>query len=96
MPEVCNLLGYAIGVIISFYLNKKYNFKTKQKSKQEFIKFLYSMLFAYILNLIAMSFSYRILKIDKYMSQIIGAFFYTISGYYLSKKWVFYEKNYKS
>ena len=51
---------------------------------------MFSMVISYILNLIVMSFSYRILEINVYISQILGGFVYTFTGYLLSKNWVFY------
>ena len=49
-PEISNLIGYTIGIIFSYDMNKIFTFK----SKKEFIKFTLAMLTAYILNFITL------------------------------------------
>ena len=88
-PEVSNLVGYVVGIFVSYILNKYFTFKQRKKSKKEFFKFTLSMLIAYSLNLLTLLICYRILNIDKYLSQIIAGVIYTLSGFILSKFYVF-------
>ena len=90
IAEISNFLGYFIAIFVSFYLNKYFTFNDEVKNKLQILKFMFSMVISYILNLIVMSFSYRILEINVYISQILGGFVYTFTGYLLSKNWVFY------
>lgn len=90
IAEISNFLGYFIAIFVSFYLNKYFTFNNGVKNKLQILKFMFSMVISYILNLIVMSFSYRILEINVYISQILGGFVYTFTGYLLSKNWVFY------
>jgi gtrA family protein len=90
IAEISNFLGYFIAIFVSFYLNKYFTFNDGVKNKLQILKFMFSMVISYILNLIVMSFSYRILEINVYISQILGGFVYTFTGYLLSKNWVFY------
>ena len=87
--EIANFIGYFLGFFLSYYLNKKYNFKSNKSHREDLPKFIISMAISYILNLTVMVISYRVLNIDVYISQIIGGLVYTISGYILSKIWVF-------
>ncbi len=87
--EIANFIGYLLGFFLSYYLNKKYNFKSNKSHREDFPKFIISMAISYILNLTVMVISYRVLNIDVYISQIIAGVVYTISGYILSKLWVF-------
>ncbi len=87
--EIANFIGYFLGFFLSYYLNKKYNFKSNKSHREDLPKFIISMAISYILNLTLMVISYRVLNIDVYISQIIGGVIYTISGYILSKIWVF-------
>ncbi len=87
--EIANFIGYFLGFFLSYYLNKKYNFKSNKSHREDLPKFIISMAISYILNLTLMVISYRVLNIDVYISQIIGGLVYTISGYILSKIWVF-------
>lgn len=89
IPELSNALGYFFGIIISYYLNKYYTFKTKEKSKKELLQFILSMLIAYSINLFILFLSYRIMSLNPYISQILAGISYTITGYLLSKYWVF-------
>ena len=90
IAEISNFLGYFIAIFVSFYLNKYFTFNNGVKNKLQILKFMFSMVISYILNLIVMSFSYRIIEINVYISQILGSFVYTFTGYLLSKNWVFY------
>ena len=88
-PEVSNLVGYVIGIFVSYVLNKYFTFKKKKKNKKEFFKFIFSMLISYLLNLLTLLICYRILNIDKYLSQIISGVIYTLSGFIFSKFYAF-------
>lgn len=43
-------LSYIVGTIVSFFLNKKYTFKNKDKSFIQFVKFFMTMLPSYIFS----------------------------------------------
>lgn len=88
-PEISNLSGYAVGIVFSYVMNKIFTFKSKKKSKAEFIKFILAMLLAYILNFITLKICLN-LGINPYFSQIISGGIYTITGYILSRFWVFH------
>lgn len=92
LAEVSNLFGYIIGIFVSYFLNKKYNFKTNNQDKKEFLRFLFTVFIAYILNLITLFITYRVLNIDVYISQVLAGIAYFIVGYILSKKYVFIER----
>lgn len=47
---VATSFAYLLGSVVSFFLNKKYTFKNKDKSFIQFIKFFTTMLPAYILS----------------------------------------------
>ena len=49
-PEISNVFG----IIFSYVVNKIFTFKSKNRSKTEFIKFILTMALAYILNFIAL------------------------------------------
>ncbi len=91
VAEISNFLGYFFGFFLSYYLNKKYNFKSTRSHKEDLPKFIAGMGIAYILNLLTMVIAYRVLGIDVYISQIIAGVVYTLSGYILSKVWIFKE-----
>ena len=91
-PELSNIIGYAVGICFSFVMNKIFTFKSKQASKtanlKEFLKFVSSMLIAWILNFITLKICLK-MGVNAYLAQIISGAIYTITGYLLSKIWVF-------
>lgn len=93
LPELANFIGYVIGFFISYLLNKKYNFKSANSHRKDFPKFIVSMGLAYIINLLVLSFSFRLLELNVYASQLLAGLFYIFVGYGLSKAWVFKESN---
>lgn len=88
-PELSNFLGYLIGIIFSFFLNNTITFsQNKIDKKQGLIKFVLSMGIAYLVNLLVLFLSYRILEINVYFSQIIAGASYTLFGFLISKFFV--------
>lgn len=93
LPELANFIGYLIGFFISYLLNKKFNFKSTKKHREDLPKFLISMGSAYIINLIVLFIAFRVFEINVYASQIISGLFYILVGYFMSKFWVFGSEN---
>lgn len=91
VAEISNLIGYIVGFFVSYTLNRSYNFKSRNRHREDFPKFLVSMAIAYILNLLTLVILYRVLEFNPYFAQILAGVIYTLSGYTLSKYWVFKE-----
>ncbi|TQR29528.1 GtrA family protein [Campylobacter sp. MIT 99-7217] len=89
MPELANLIGYTLGIFCSFFLNKYFTFKSKSKSHRDFLKFVFAMCIAYLINLLVLFIAYRIFHINVYLAQLFAALSYTLSGFLLSKFFVF-------
>ena len=85
-----NLLGYIVGIFISFYLNRNFVFKSKKvQIKKQFYKFICACLFSYLINLIfLLAFSY-IFLLNDYVSQILSMATYSLTFYVLSNKYIF-------
>ena len=93
IAELSNFIGYLVGFFISYFLNKKFNFKSTNSHKKDLPKFIISMGIAYIMNLIVLFITYRIFVINVYLSQILAGVVYVFVGYLMSKFWVFGRKN---
>lgn len=89
VPEVANFMGYLTGFLVSFHLNKKYNFRSQGALLKEIKKFAIAMAIAYLINLFVLIIELRIFNVNKYYAQIIASAFYVVTGYLLSKFWVF-------
>jgi len=88
-PEVSNIVGYAVGISVSYVLNKIYTFQSKAHPKKEFPKFVLSLLASYTLNFLTLVLCIHIFKVNPYISQIISGAVYTISGFVFLKYFAF-------
>jgi Predicted membrane protein len=88
-PEISNIVGYTVGISVSYVLNKIYTFQSKANPKKEFPKFVLSLLASYTLNFLTLVLCIHIFKINPYISQIISGAVYTISGFVFLKYFAF-------
>lgn len=86
-PMISNFIGYSIGAIFSFYLNKKYTFKDTQNSKKQMIHFFTVLSIAYVLNFITLQILLE--TINPYLAQLFSGAVYTLSSFILAKLFVF-------
>jgi putative flippase GtrA len=82
-----NLIGYAIGAVLSYHLNKKYTFKSTENSKTQAIKFFSVLLLSYLLNLLTLK--WLLDFFNPYLAQLCSAIVYTLSAFLLAKFMVF-------
>ena len=87
--RISNIIGYTMGIINSFIWNKIWTFKSKNKFKDEIIKFLLIFLASYSINLGVVIISAEVFLINKNICQIIGMFFYTTTNYFGNSRWTF-------
>lgn len=85
---ISNFIGFFIGFINSFFLNKIWTFKNKNKFLKTFLLFNFIFLINYSCNLGAI-YLFNFIGFDVIYSQIGGAILYLILGYYLNKEIVF-------
>jgi putative flippase GtrA len=86
---ISNIIGYSVGLTISFNLNSRWTFKYNGNYTTAIAKFLFVFLIAYSVNLITVLFCIKILLINTYLSQAIGVPPYTIIFYLGSKLFAF-------
>jgi len=85
-----NLLGYIVGIFVSFYLNRNFVFRSNQVGiKKQFYKFICACLFSYFINLIFLIIFSYIFNLNDYISQILSMSSYSLTFYYLSNKYIF-------
>ena len=86
-PVLSNAIGYAIGSISSFYLNKKYTFKSTDNRNMQAINFFTVLGISYLLNYIVLK--WLLDFINPYYAQLFSAIIYTLSSFLLVKFLVF-------
>ena len=89
VPEIANMLGYIVGFINSYVLNKNFTFKSKNSHKHDLLRFGIAMGVAYMAQFIAMSVMYRYYGINVYFAQILGSGVYVFFGFIISLFFVF-------
>jgi putative flippase GtrA len=82
-----NAIGYAIGSVLSYYLNKKYTFKSTSDSKMQAVKFFMVLGVSYLFNFLTLQWLLGML--NPYIAQLFSAVVYTLSSFLLAKFIVF-------
>lgn len=86
---ISNLIGYAIGLCISFYLNSRWTFKYKGMQINAILKFVLVIFIAYLLNITCVLFLINGLHVDGYYAQPFGILPYFLFCYLGCRLWVF-------
>ncbi|KYJ85468.1 GtrA family protein [Sulfurovum riftiae] len=86
-PTLSNAIGYAIGSVLSYYLNKKYTFRSLGDSKTQALKFFMVLGLSYALNFVTLQ--WLLGFVNPYIAQFFSALVYTLSSFLLAKYIVF-------
>jgi putative flippase GtrA len=84
-----NVLGYAVGMSVSFSLNRKWTFGYLGNYWASGFRFLVAMIVSYGLNLLTVLLALHALGLNSYVAQMLGVPPFTIASYLLCKYWVF-------
>ena len=74
-----NFIGYLFGLMISFTLNRNFVFKAQGKIIGQFLKFIFSFLLSYFLNIFVFYISSEFINLNYYFALLIASLFYSIS-----------------
>jgi putative flippase GtrA len=84
-----NMLGYAVGLTVSFTLNSRWTFGYKGPRLVAVAKFAAVSLLAYCMNLLTVVVAIRLFEVNGYIAQAAGIVPYTVTSYLASKYLVF-------
>ncbi len=87
-----NAFGYAVGIVVSFILNKKWTFNSDDHAVYSFLRYLLVLLVAYVANLETVLFANSHFDLNPYLSQALGIFPYTAIGFLGSRYFAFRER----
>lgn len=91
--KLSNIIAFILAIVFAYITNKVYVFESKKEEKleiiKEFIFFIGSRLFTFILDMLLMVLFIETLFIDVLISKIIVNVVVIILNYILSKKLVF-------
>ena len=88
-PEASNVSGYAVGLVVSYALNRSFTFRSRAKPLGEASRFLVVFGVAFALNLIVLTLCVRMFGVSDWISQIIAGGVYVVSSYLLNRSFVF-------
>ncbi|WP_407673296.1 GtrA family protein [Ochrobactrum chromiisoli] len=88
-PYLSNAIGFAAGLLNSYFLNKTFTFKGAPHGSVEAIKFLSAFLIAYMINIGVLHFLLKLATENIILCQLIAMSTYNIAFFVLMKSWVF-------
>lgn len=88
-PYAANVCGYAVGLTVSFVLNRRFTFASRQALLPSLAKFLIAFLPSYGLNLVVLHFSLDPLQLPEYLAQALAMGSYSITFFMLCRFFVF-------
>jgi len=90
---VSNLLGYSFGLLISFFLNRKWTFRHNGRIFPTAMRFVTAFLASYMANLITVYGLRDGVGLNSYLAQAFGIVPYTMIFYLTSRYYVFPENH---
>jgi putative flippase GtrA len=84
-----NALGYAVGMIISFGLNRNWTFAHRGVHSHSAPRFLVTMAISYGVNLAVVLVALHAFGVNAYVAQVLGMPAFTVTSFLLCKYWVF-------
>ncbi|MER8747486.1 GtrA family protein [Mesorhizobium sp. M1004] len=94
-PIAANVSGYAVGLFVSFLLNRRYTFRSKIPIAGVW-RFLMIMLLAYCINVLVVLAATAWLGFGDYIVQILAVASYLIVGFLGNNLFVFKEGEYEA
>jgi len=88
-PESSNVIGYSVGLIASYILNRKYTFNSKLNRRSEIIRFLAVFVVSYSLNFGVLVILIHRVEIHEGASQVLAGLVYVVSSFIMNKYYVF-------
>jgi putative flippase GtrA len=86
---LANLLGYALGLTVSYLVNSRWTFRYRHSLLPVLPQYLLVLLLAYLVNLAVVHFCIGRLQINSYLAQACGVIPYAGLSYVLLRCFVF-------
>lgn len=86
---ISNVIGYAIGLTVSYSLNRSFTFRSAAPAQREMVRFVAIFLLAYLANLAVLVILIRHLGMHEGVAQVIAGGVYFGLSFVLNKYYVF-------
>jgi putative flippase GtrA len=87
--STANLLGYGVGLVVSYLVNSRWTFRYRQSLLPVLPQYLLVILIAYLVNLAVVHWCIGELQFNSYMAQACGVIPYATLSYTLLRWFVF-------
>ena len=84
-----NLVGYAVGMCVSYYVNSRWTFEYRQALHTKVVPYALFLLCAYLVNLATVHILIGWLHLNSYLAQSAGIIPYSLLSYVLLRRYVF-------
>lgn len=91
-PVVANALGYVVGMIMSYALNRRYTFRSQRGHTMGVPIFVVSAAICYLLNVAVLQFSINVVGLPAAISQALAICAYTFL-FYIANRYVVFSKH---
>jgi putative flippase GtrA len=88
-PVVSNIIGYGLGLVVSYVLHRKVTFRSTQSRQAEALRFLAVFGIAYALNLLVLMLLIDHWQVHQGWSQVIAGVVYVGASFLMQKFYVF-------
>lgn len=86
---IANTCSILVGITTSFTLNRHYNFKVKDKTKQRFVIFLCVGLLGLLISSLILYICIQQLKLDELLSKLLSIVFVVVMQFIINKNITF-------
>ena len=90
-PVAANASGYGVGLLISYWLNRVYTFRSSSAVGSEAFKFVAVVGLAYLINLAVLLLWTKVFGFHEGVGQVVAGGAYIVSSYSLNKYFVFQQ-----
>ena len=95
--QIANILSWIICVIFTYFTNRTFVFKSKnrgfRKVVKEFTDFVTARILTLVMENMILFVMIDLLNIHNMLAKLVGQFVVIVSNYILSKLWIFRKKN---
>jgi putative flippase GtrA len=88
-----NMLGYAVGFLWSYVLNRRWTFKSTRPAAASLGQYLLVYVVAYLANLLVLGLARHAIGGQSFLPHVFGAAAYTMLGYLGSRYFVFADRS---
>ncbi len=88
-PITSNVTGYLCGLVVSYFLNKFFTFRSTNRSRAEMLRFLVVFVAAYLANFGMLLLCIDVLHVHEAVSQVVAGGVYVAASFLLNKYYVF-------